>query len=54
VDSVGVEESSEEIVGGRDQMIMAVGIMHREAITVRVCSTETRGGMMAAAWVVAI
>jgi hypothetical protein len=35
-------------------MIMVRGIMHREAITVRLCSTETRGGMMVAAEVVAI
>jgi hypothetical protein len=54
VEAVEVEERLEERVGGRGQMIMARGILDREVVMVRVCSTGTRGEMMVAAEVVAI
>jgi hypothetical protein len=39
----------EEIVGGRGRMLVAVGIIHREAGTARICSIGARGGIVAAA-----
>jgi hypothetical protein len=54
VEAVEIEERVEERVDGRGHMIMERGILDREVVMVRVCSTGTRGEMVVAAEVAAI